>query len=105
MPKSKTLAVPAAATEATAAAVDSKRTPIQAKSPVSIVVKHIGRGSSEYDVSLVVMLKNDGEKAIKAIKGAVIVYNAFGDELTHLVIENAKTILPGKAVKEAGGKL
>ena len=48
------------------------------------------------------MLKNDGEKAIKATKGAVIVYNVFGDELTHLYIEKAKTILPGKAVKEAG---
>jgi hypothetical protein len=94
-------AVPVVASAATVAA-DSKPAPIQTKSPVSIAVKHIGRGATNYDVSLVVMLKNDGEKAIKATKGAVIVYNAFGDELTHLVIENAKTILPGKAVKEAG---
>jgi len=93
--------VPVVASAPTMAA-GSKPAPIQTKSPVSIAVKHIGRGSTNYDVSLVVMLKNYGEKAIKATKGAVIVYNVFGDELTHLNIENAKTILPSKAVQEAG---
>jgi hypothetical protein len=95
-------AFPAFAPDAPTVADDSKPAPSQAKSPVSIVVKHIGRGSTEYDVSLVVMLKNDGKKAIKATKGTIAIHNAFGDELTLLVIENAKTILPGKAVKEAG---
>jgi hypothetical protein len=101
LPIAATATVPAATPSPTVDAY-SQPVPVQEKSPVSIVVKHIGRGSTEYDVSLVVMLKNDSEKAIRAIKGAIIVYNAFGNELTHLAVENAKTILPGKAVKEAG---
>ena len=84
----------------------SKPALVQQKSPVSIVVKHIGRGSNQFMpdpyVSLVVMLKNDEKKAIKATKGTIVIYDTFGDDLVHLNIENAKTILPGKAVKQAG---
>ena len=86
--------------------VDSKPAPVEEKSPVSIAVKHIGRGSNQFMpdsyVSLFVMLKNDGKKAIKATKGTIVIYDTFGDDLVHLNIENAKTILPGKAVIEAG---
>jgi hypothetical protein len=86
--------------------VDSKPAPVHEKCPVSIVVKHIGRGSNQFMpdsyVSLVVMLKNDGKKAVKATKGTIVINDTFGDDLVHLNIENAKTILPGKAVKEAG---
>jgi hypothetical protein len=99
-------AVPTAAPAAPTVAVDSKPASVQEKSPVSIVVKHIGRGSNQFMpdsyVSLVVMLKNDGKKAIKATKGTIVIYDTFGDDLVHLNIENAKTILPSKAVKEAG---
>jgi hypothetical protein len=98
-------AVPLAAPTPTVA-VDSKPAPVQEKSPVSIVVKHIGRGSNQFMpdsyVSLVVMLKNDGKKAIKATKGAVVVYDVFGEQLLRLGIENAKTIRPGETVKETG---
>jgi hypothetical protein len=96
-------AFPAFAPDAPTVADDSKPAPSQAKSPVSIVVKHIGRGSTEYDVSLVVMLKNDGKKAIKATKGTIVIYDTFGDDLVHLNIENAKTILPGKANGDSAG--
>jgi hypothetical protein len=99
-------AVPAAAPAAPTVAVDSKPAAVEEKSPVSIAVKHIGRGSNQFMpdsyVSLFVMLKNDGKKAIKATKGTIVIYDTFGDDLVHLNIENAKTILPGKAVIEAG---
>lgn len=105
-PVAAAAAVPAAAPAAPPMAVLSKPTPVQEKSPVSIVVKHIGRGSNQFTpdsyVSLVVMLKNDEKKAIKATKGTIVIYDTFGDDLVHLNIENAETILPGKAVKEAG---
>lgn len=105
-PVTTAAAFPAAAPEAPTLAVDSKPAPIQAKGPVSIVVKHIGSGSNQFMpnsyVSLVVMLKNDGEKTIKATKGAIVVYDAFGEELLRLGVENAKTIHPGQTVKEAG---
>ena len=69
-------------------------------------MKHIGCGSNQFMpgsyVSLAVMLKNDEKKAIKATQGTILIYDTFGDDLVHLNIENAKTILPGKAVKEAG---
>jgi hypothetical protein len=98
-------AVPAA-TSAPTVAADSKPAPVQEKSPVSIVVAHIGQGSNRFmaekQVSLVVMLKNDGKKAIKATKGTIVVYDAFGGQLLRLGIENAKTIRPGQTVKETG---
>ena len=100
-------AVPAAAPAAPTVAVDSKPAPVEGKSPVSIAVKHIGRGSNQLMpdsyVSLFVMLKNDGKKAIKATKGTIVIYDTFGDDLVHLNIENAKTILPGKANGDSAG--
>jgi hypothetical protein len=76
------------------------------KSPISIVVKHIGHGSNRFmaeeQVSLVVILKNNGKKAVKATKGTIVVYDAFGEQLLRLGIENAKTIRPGQTVKETG---
>jgi hypothetical protein len=53
-------------------------------------------------VSLVVDLKNDCKKAIKATKGTIVINDAFGEELLRLGVENAKTIHPGQTVKEAG---
>jgi hypothetical protein len=83
-------AVPAAAPAAPTVAVDSKPAAVEEKSPVSIAVKHIGRGSNQFMpdsyVSLFVMLKNDGKKAIKATKGTIVIYDTFGDDLVHLNI-------------------
>jgi hypothetical protein len=91
---------------ASTVAASSKPDPIQAKSPISLTVKHIGRGSNQFMpdsyVSLVVDLKNDGKKAIKATKGTIVINDAFGEELLRLGVENAKTIHPGQTVKEAG---
>lgn len=74
--------------------------------PISLSVTRIGRGSNQFVgsnyISLTAILKNEGTKTIKATKGAIVVFDVFGDQLARFHVENAKTIKPGQTVKESG---
>jgi hypothetical protein len=67
---------------------------VEEKGPISLTVTRIGRGANQFVgdnyVSLASVLKNEGKKSIKAMKGAILVYDAFGEQLMRLSTETSK---------------